>query len=71
MANTSTAVLTEEVQDALSAELLAQPDDVYLFYGNGPIQMASDDARVPGTNVIKFNRPTLQGGLYTESSRRL
>lgn len=71
MAITESGTLTQEVQDALSAELLAQPDDVYLFYGNGPVQHADEDAKIPGTNIISFNRPTLPTGTYTEASRRL
>lgn len=71
MALNTTSNLSEEVQDMLSAELLVAPDDVYMFFANGPIQRADDDARTPGTNVIKFNRPTLPTGTYTESSRRL
>lgn len=55
----------------ISAELLIQPDDQYVFFAQGPIQRADEDARVPGTNVINFNRPTLPTGTYTEASRRL
>lgn len=71
MAIITTTNLSAEVQQALSAELLIQPDDVYLFFTNGPIQRADDDASVPGTNVIAFNRPTLPTGTFTETSRRL
>lgn len=71
MALTSTGNLTQEIQDALSAELLLQVDDEYTWYNSGPIQHADDDARVPGTNIINFNRPTLPTGTYSEASRRL
>lgn len=71
MALTLTTNLTQEVQDALSAEILMQVDDSYVFYTQGPIQHADEDARVPGTNVINFNRPTLPTGTFTEASRRL
>lgn len=71
MSFTTTASLSQEVQAALSAELLIQPDDVYLFFDFGPIQRADADAQVPGTNIINFNRPVLPTGTYTETSRRL
>lgn len=71
MALTSTGNLTQELQDAISAELLLQVDDEYMWYNSGPIQHADEDARVSGTNVINFNRPTLPTGTYSESSRRL
>lgn len=71
MALTMTTTLTQEVQDALSAELLMQVDDAYVFYASGPIQHSDEDAREPGTNVINFNRPTLPTGTFTEVSRRL
>lgn len=71
MAVTSTTSLTQELMDLISAEMLIQPDDLYLFYANGPIQRADSDAVVPGVNVINFNRPTLPTGTYTETSRRL
>lgn len=68
---TSTTTLTQELMDLISAEMLIAPDDLYLFYANGPIQRADSDAVVPGVNVINFNRPTLPTGTYTETSRRL
>lgn len=71
MALTSTGNLTQELQDAISAELLLQVDDEYSWYNSGPIKHADEDARVPGTNIINFNRPTLPTGTYTEASRRL
>lgn len=71
MPNTTTATLTQELMDLISSELLIQVDDEYLFYKNGPIMRADEDARVPGTNIVNFNRPTLPGGTYTETSRRL
>lgn len=71
MSLTSTGNLTQDIQSALSAELLLQVDDEYMWYNSGPITHADEDARVPGTNIINFNRPTLPTGTFTEASRRL
>lgn len=71
MAITSTTTLTQEMVDLLSAEMLIQTDDVYLFHGNGPIQFPDAEASEPGHLVLLFNRPVLPTGTYTETSRRL
>jgi hypothetical protein len=71
MAKTTTAVLTQEQLDMISAEMLIQPDDVYLFFQNGPIQRADQEIVTPGAKTINFNRPVLPTGTYTEASRRL
>lgn len=71
MGLTTTGTLTQELMTLLSAEMLIQPDDLYLFYANGPIQHADPDVQTPGAAVISFNRPVLPTGTYTETSRRL
>jgi hypothetical protein len=71
MPNNTTATLTAELQDMIAAEMLIQPDDAYLFYANGPVQLAGQEAAIPGTNQVLFNRPVLPTGTYTETSRRL
>lgn len=67
----STTTLTQEVQDAIAAELLIQPDDVYEFFETGPIQKPDAEVSEKGTTTLIFNRPTLPTGTYTEASRRL
>lgn len=71
MALTTTTSLSQEVQDAIAAEMLIAVDDQYMFYAHGPIDRKDSEARAPGTNVMIFDRPTLPTGTYTESSRRL
>lgn len=71
MAIATTATLTQELQDMIAAELLIQPDDIYVFFMLGPIQTADDDTSKPGVKEVIFNRPVLPTGTYTEVSRRL
>jgi hypothetical protein len=73
MADTSTANLTQELQDLIAAQMLIQVDDAYLFYGNGPVEMVGPEGTSDndGATVVNFNRPTLPTGTYTETSRRL
>lgn len=70
MALATSATLTQEFVDMLSAELLPREDDRYPFYENGPIMKQDDEATQPG-KVILFDRPVLPTGTFTEASRRL
>jgi hypothetical protein len=71
VALSTTSSLSQEVQSAIAAELLIQPDDVYQFIQYGPIQQKGEEAKVPGTTSMLFDRPVLPTGTYTETSRRL
>lgn len=75
MANTNTTNLTQELMDVISAEMLIQPDDVYLFRQFGPVQEPMPgEVATPGLGGAKqllFNRPVLATGTYTETSRRM
>ncbi len=69
MALTMTTGLTQELFDAIAAEMLIKADDNFTFLQQvAPQAPSSIEA---GAKTVTFNQPDLPTGVYTESGRRL
>jgi hypothetical protein len=68
MGLTMTSVLTQELFDAIAAEMLIKADDSFPFLSLAVPQQGSFEA---GAKTVTFNQPDLPTGVYTETSRRL
>lgn len=69
MALTMASVLTQELFDAIAAEMLIKADDNLTFLQQ--VIPQEPEAWEPGAKTLNFNQPDLPTGVYSETSRRL
>lgn len=70
MALTTTSTLTQELFDQIASEMLLAVDDQHVYVKAGPVNSALESPE-PGAKTVSFNKPTLDTGTYSETSRRL
>lgn len=69
MALTMVTNLTQEVFDAIAAEMLIKADDNLTFLQQ--VTPMEPQQWEPGAKTLQFNQPDLPTGVYSETSRRL